>query len=215
MEDSNLQEIERHIEKHIGKVTMIFHEVISDLVHIDVHQIPPSDDRPYWTLVTSGMSDLPMAAPEGREEFAHAELMLCLPKAWKMEQRDWQDESYYWPVRWLKTCAKFPHEYKTWLGWGHTLPNGDPPKEYAPNTSFSCMMLGLPRTVSTEFWTLPVRTDKTIRFYGLYPLYQGEVELKLRKGAERLEELFDKRKVTEIVDVNRPDLSKNPWWKFF
>jgi len=213
MEDSNIEEIDRHIEKHIGKISMVFHEVISDLVHIDIHQIPPSDDRPYWTLVTSGMSDLPMTTPEGREEFGRAELMLCLPKDWKMEQSDWKDEAHYWPIRWLKICARFPHEYKTWLGWGHTLPNGDPPEVYATNTSFCTMMIGTPRTVSSEFWTLPIRTDKTIRFFGLYPLYRGEVDLKLRKGAEHLEELFDKNKITEIVHLDRVDLSKKPWWR--
>lgn len=213
MGDSNMADIERHIEQHIGKITMVFHEVISDIVHIDVHQIPPSEDRPYWTLVTSGMSDLPMKTPKERSEFAHAELMLCLPKDWKMEQGDWKDESHYWPVRWLKICARFPHEYKTWLCWGHTLPNGDPPEAYAPKTSFCCMMLGTPKTVSTEFWTLPIRADKTIRFFGLYPLYQGEIGLKLRKGAEHLEKLFERNKVTEIVDIGRSDLSKRPWWK--
>jgi len=215
MEDSNLELIDRHIEKHIGKITMVYHEVISDLVHLDIHQIPPSEDRPYWTLVTSGMSDLPMTTPEGRKEFAHAELMLCLPKEWKMGQDDWKDESHYWPIRWLKICARFPHEYKTWLCWGHTLPNGDPPEVYARNTSFCCMMLGNPRTVSTEFWSLPIRTDKTIRFFALYPITQGEIELKLKKGAEHLDELFEKSKITEIVDLNRPDFSKKPWWKIF
>lgn len=213
LEDSSLAEIEKHIEKHIGKVSLVFHELLSDLVHLDVHQVPPTEDRPYWTLVTSGMSDLPMTVPDGAEVFAHAELMLCLPTSWKMEQTDWKDEAYYWPIRWLKTCARFPHEYKTWLGWGHTLPNGDPPEPYAPNTQFSCMMLGLPRTVSTEFFSLKVRPDKVIHFYGLYPLYPGELEMKLKKGADHLETLFDKNKISEIVNLNRPDISNRPWWK--
>lgn len=213
MEDSNMEEIDRHIEKHIGKITMVFHEIVSDIVHIDIHEIPPTEERPYWTLVTSGMSDLPMSVPEGREEFAHAELMICLPKNWKMEQSDWNSEANYWPIRWLKICARFPHEYKTWLCWGHTLPNGDPPTPYAENTAFRCLMLGTPRTVSTEFWTLPIREDKTIRFFALYPLYQGEVDLKLKRGAEHLEDLFDRNQITELLDLRRKDLSKKSWWK--
>ncbi len=215
MEDSNMDDIERHIEKHIGKISTVFHELISDIVHIDVHQIPPSEERPYWTLVTSGMSDLPMAAPEGCEDFAHAELMLCLPADWKMSQDEMEDERNYWPIRWLKICARFPHEYKTWLSWGHTLPHGDPPEAYAENTSLCCMMLGTPRTVSTEFWTLPIRDGKTIRFFGLYPLYSGEIDLKLKKGADYLEDLFDKNKVTELLDVQRADLSAKAWWKLW
>jgi hypothetical protein len=207
MEDSNLAEIEKHIETHIGKISTVFHEVISDLVHIDVLEIPPTEDRPYWTLVTSGMSDLPMTTPEGAGEFGRAELMLCLPREWKMEQNEWEEEAHYWPVRWLKICARFPHEYKTWLGWGHTLLNGDPPQVYASSNQFCCMYLGLPKTVSTQFGSLRIRPDKTIHFYALYPLYRGELEMKLKKGAERLENLFERNKVTEIVNVTRQDLS--------
>jgi Suppressor of fused protein (SUFU). len=215
MEDSNMADIDKHVETHIGRISMVFHEVISDLVHIDVHQIPPTDDRPYWTLITSGMSDRPMTTPEGATEFAHAELMLCLPKSWKMEHEDWKDENHYWPIRWLKICARFPHEYKTWLSWGHTLPNGDPPEPFAKNTQFCCMMLGTSRTVSTDFWSLQIRPDKIIRFFALYPLYRGELEIKLKKGAEHMEELFDKNKITEIVNVARADLSAKPRWRIW
>jgi hypothetical protein len=193
---------------------MVFHEVISDLVHVDVLQVPPTEDRPYWTLVTSGMSDLAMTTPKEAGEFGRAELMLCLPKTWKMEQNDWKEEAHYWPARWLKICARFPHEYKTWLGWGHTLPNGDPPQVYASNNQFCCMYLGVPRTVSKQFWSLRIRPNKIIRFYALYS-YQGEMEMKLKEGAEHLENLFEKNKVTEIVNVNRPDLSARSWWKIW
>jgi len=210
-----MADIEKHIEQHIGPISMVWHEVISDLVHIDIHQVPPTADRPYWTLITSGMSDLAMQTPEGAEDFAHAELMLCLPKDWKMEQADWNDEANYWPIRWLKICARFPHEYKTWMAWGHTLPNGDPAQPYAENTQFCCMLLATPRTVSTEFWSLKVREDKTINFFGLYPLYPGEMDLKLSKGAEHVENLFDRKKITELLDLNRQDVSAKSWWKLW
>jgi len=76
-------------------------------------------------------------------------------------------------------------------------------------------MLGTARTVSTDFWSLKIRPDKTIRFFALYPLYRGEMELKLKKGAEHMEELFEKNKITELVNVVRPDLSAKPRWKFW
>jgi hypothetical protein len=208
-----MEDIDKHIETHLGKITMIYHEAISDTVHIDIHQIPPSENRPYWTLVTSGMSDLPMTTPEGREEFRYAELMLCLPPTWKMNQEDWKSEENYWPVRWLKICARFPHAYKTWLCWGHTLPNSNPPRAYSSNTQFCCMMLGIPRTTPKDFWSLEIRPNKIIRFYALYPLYGGETEMKLKKSAEHLEDLFDKNKISEVIDLKRPDLSAKSWWK--
>jgi hypothetical protein len=125
-----------------------------------------------------------------------------------MNQEDWKEEANYWPIRLLKICARFPHEYKTWLSWGHTLPNGDPPEPYAGNTRFCCVMIGAPRTVSTEFWSLKIRPDKIIRFYSLMPLYPGEMKLKLKQGAEQMEHLFDQKKVTEILDLKRPDVSE-------
>lgn len=32
-----MERISAHIEKHLGKITHVFHEVLSDQVHIDVH----------------------------------------------------------------------------------------------------------------------------------------------------------------------------------
>ncbi len=32
-----IQEISAHIEKHLGAVETVFHEIVSDAVHVDVH----------------------------------------------------------------------------------------------------------------------------------------------------------------------------------
>jgi len=65
MSDSCIEQISDHVERHIGPIESVFHEIISDTVHVDVHFVPPTEARPWTTLVTSGMSDRPMAAPEG------------------------------------------------------------------------------------------------------------------------------------------------------
>lgn len=59
-----IQEISAHIEKHLGPVETVFHEVVSDTVHIDVHIVKPTVKFPFVRLVTSGMSDLPMTTPD-------------------------------------------------------------------------------------------------------------------------------------------------------
>ncbi|HEX2746950.1 MAG TPA: suppressor of fused domain protein [Verrucomicrobiales bacterium] len=209
MEDSSLEAITQHIEAHVGKVDLVWHEMVSDLVHIDVHQIAPTEDRPYWTLVTSGMSDLPMPTPPERQEWAFSELMICLPKEWKMGSDHFKDETNYWPVRWLKMLARLPHEYETWLSGYHTIPNGDPAEPFCEGVPFTCMMLAPPKTVSTEFWELKVREDKHIHFFALIPLHEGEVNLKLAEGAQELDRLLDLHRVTELVDLARPDVSIN------
>lgn len=213
MSDNSLDAISGHIETHIGPITTVWHEILSDLVHIDVHLVAPTKDRPYWTLVTSGMSDKPMAAPSHREAWRFAELMLCLPKEWKMEQADFNDPKNYWPIKWLKLVARFPHEYKTWLCWGHSMPNGDPASPLHESVSFDGVILLRPRTVSREFWELKIRDDKIIHFFSLVPVYPGEMSLKLREGSDVLEKLFEEKKVSEIVNPRRQDISKKQWWK--
>ena len=61
--EEHIAAIGAHIERHLGPVSGVFHEIISDLVHIDVHVVPANDHCPYLRLVTSGMSDLPMTVP--------------------------------------------------------------------------------------------------------------------------------------------------------
>src|SRR6185295_19871223 len=73
-DEQNIEAIAAHIEKHIGPPDSVFHEIISDLVHIDVHFVAPAPERNFRTLVTSGMSDRPMNAPEGAEHLRYAEM---------------------------------------------------------------------------------------------------------------------------------------------
>jgi hypothetical protein len=203
MSESNLQAIDDHVAEHIGKIENVWHEIVSDLVHIDVHVVPPRPERPYYTLVTSGMSDLPMNAPEGAEDWKFAELMLCLPPDWPLTVEAFKEERNYWPVRWLKTLARFPHEYETWLCVAHTIPNGDPPEPLADNTSFAGFMLVPPLTTSVEFHHLLVPPLRTIHFHALLPLTAAELAFKLKHGADALMERLEKAKVTELLDIRR------------
>src|SRR5574340_175752 len=47
----DIEEIENHIEKYFGKIESVFHELVSDLVHIDVFYIKPTPDRNFITLI--------------------------------------------------------------------------------------------------------------------------------------------------------------------
>lgn len=98
----NIEAISAHIEKHIGPISTVYHELVSDLVHIDVHWIEPSEEFPFHTFVTSGMSDHPMTVPEGMEEAKYAELCILLPEEWlakglrgdELDQAFKQDKTY-------------------------------------------------------------------------------------------------------------------------
>src|SRR5215831_18616558 len=133
-----IEEIEKHVATYFGAPATVFHEIVSDLVHIDVHIIPPHAERDCWTLFTAGMSDRPMSPPEGADDEKWAELMISLPPDWTLDKLSVTPppadlEKWYWPIRWLKQLARFPHTCETWLGSGHTIPNGDPPEPFFAN----------------------------------------------------------------------------------
>ncbi len=214
-DSESIDAITQHVEQFIGEIDVVFHEIKSDLVHIDVCRVPPSDAHPYYTLVTSGMSERPMAVPEEAAPFRFAELMLSLPADWPLERGDFEDEAAYWPIRLLKVLARLPHEYDTWLGVGHTIHNDDetPPTPYASNTKFNCALLLPPILVDDGFRQLQTSPDKTTHFLAVVPIYTEEINFKLKYGVEPLLEHFDRRKVTELLDVGRKNVCKR-WWSF-
>ncbi|HEX2078893.1 MAG TPA: suppressor of fused domain protein [Longimicrobium sp.] len=202
-----IQAVSDHVERHLGPVTQVFHEIVSPTVHVDVHWVAPSRRRPWHILATSGMAERPMNVPEELAEWAFAELVVALPASWPIGMEAFQDEANYWPIRWLKILARFPHEYNTWLGHGHTMPNGDPPEPFAPSTRLCGMMLAYPAQYPEGFDTLVVSPGKTLHFWSLLPLYAEEMDLKLREGADALLERMDRAGVMEVVDQARPNVA--------
>ena len=204
------QEIERHFAALFpDQEHSVFHELLSDLVHIDVHVICPGEKCPFYVLYTTGMSDLPMTLPEEVQEpelYRRAELYLFLPGHWQLgkpgDSATDIPPAYYWPLQLIKFLARFPHEYKTWLGWGHTMPNGP---GYAP----LCDGTGMGGVVLTATGGIPpLRTEDgaTVNFYMVLPAYREEIEYKLRYGMEKLEERFTQGRVSLVWDMQRPNL---------
>jgi hypothetical protein len=209
-EDS--QRIEEHIERHIGPIHMVWHELISDLIHLDVHHIKPTPERHVHTLVTSGMSDLPMSPPEEVADCKYAELLITLPAEWPVDEESFKDDRHYWPVHLLKWLARFPHEYETWLWLGHTVPNGNPPGPYHASAKFAGALLVPPITAPQEFHSFKCSPDKEVSFFSVVPLYQEEMDVKLRKGPDVLFDLFDKYGVNDVINTERKNVAKK-WWQ--
>ena len=203
------EEIETHIDKHFKNRGPVYHEIVSDLFHLDIELIEPTTDRPYTTLITNGMSSLPMNAPKGAEESKYAELVLSLPPDWPLTKEALANDRNYWPIRWLKVLARLPHRYNTWLWASHTVPNGDPPQPFADNTQLCCALILIPFLVPESFLSLEVDPSTTIHFLSFVPIYKEEMNLKLQKGLDPLLSLFEKAKVSELLDINRPNTCKH------
>ncbi len=206
--EMSLEQISDHIEKYIGEIDMVYHELLSDTVHIDVHHVKPSKNRNYHTLVTSGMSDLPMNVPYEVDSSRYMELVMFLPEYWQISDAAFEDEKWYWPVRQLKYLARFPHKYDSWFGWGHSIPNGNPSEPFAQNTKLSGVILLPPVSAPNGFLELKIHEHKTIYFYCIVPLYDEEMELKLNKGTDLLLTKFDKYDISDLVSINRKNVAK-------
>lgn len=195
--------IDEHIARYFGAPETVWHELASDLVHVDVHVTPPRPDRPLYTLVTSGMSDRPMNVPPVVDA-RYAELMIVLPPDWPLTAEAFRDEAAYWPVRLLKTIARLPHAYGTWIGPGHTIPNGDPPEPYAPGVPFTGVLVAPVLRCEDAARTIVTSEGRRISLLALIPVHQAEMDLKLTSGSDALYDAFDRAGVSEVLDPGRP-----------
>src|SRR3989344_7064661 len=210
IDKGHMTAIQNHIEKYIGKIDYIFHEHLSDNVHIDVCIIKPSEKIPYAVLVTMGMSAKPMNTPVGYN-CSYCELLAVLPKEWKLAEEDFKDENNYWPIRTLKKLAVYPHACNTYLRLGHSIPNNDPPSPYAKNTKLCCSLLDVPPKEipsKEDFIKLHLKNGKDIFFWNLFPIYREEMDFKLKQGYEKLIDLVESRGIATIVDPNRINVCK-------
>jgi hypothetical protein len=211
-----LEEISAHIEAHLGPVESVIHEILSDTVHVDIHIVKPTPEFPFVRLVTSGMSDLPMTTPEGVDVPRYIELLITLPGDWKLMKNyeNSMEEIWYWPIRLLRTIARLPHKHGTWFGYGHTMAHAEPPEPYASNTRFTGMILLPSVSVPDAFHELEINPEKVIRFFAVVPLYQEEMDLKLRRGSDALLDKFDKFNVSDIVSIDRPNVARKRFGLF-
>jgi len=199
--------IEQHVTKHLSEPAEVFHELIptSD-VHIDIHVVEPTEQRPFYTLVTSGMSEQPMKVPrkQRKDMTPYVELMLCLPKDWKMDEVD--TPQWGWPIRWMQLLGKYPHDYETLLYVGHTIPNDDPPKPFADTTQQCCWFVRLPGTVPESFMELKIDKKRTILFLGLNSIYESEMNFALSNEPQSrfaLNQKLEAAGVTELINLDR------------
>ncbi len=198
--DGNRVRIRTHAEHHLGPVTRLFHESDIDILCVDA-----AVDHPVHTLITAGMSDQPMNTDGRKDAPAHIELMMTLPERWKVDGLSAADAGY-WPVRLLGELAITPQKTGRALGWGDTVPNGDPPVPYAQGTRLCGVILAPSLLVPREFYSLV--GQRHIEFYAAIPLYLEEIEARAQQGMEWLLTKLLEHQVNDLVDPSRRNVMK-------
>lgn len=196
-DEEEVEALDAHIEKYFGTSENVFHEIVSPDIHVDIYVIEPTPERNFYTLITVGMGAHLMDVPEELDEYKlkRAEMVIYLPADWDIYNGD---EAYYWPLRWLKILARLPIKHDTWLGWGHTVPNGGP---FADNTLLSGVMLINPEDVEEGAAICELPNGEEVNFYQVIPVYEEEMNYKIEHGAEGL--LDKMADVSSVVDLNR------------
>ncbi|MBQ2824229.1 MAG: suppressor of fused domain protein [Oscillospiraceae bacterium] len=190
----------------------VLHEMLSEKIHLDVFYRNPAENRPYYVLMTSGMSDLPMTFDEDcGDEFikdhSRAELMMFLPPDWDMDSKD---ECWFWPIRALKASARFPHLCDTWIGHGHDIQFTEPCEPFADNTKLCSMLFTRPHDEKLRF--IEGEDGEKINIYVAVPIYEEEMNFKIpleNGGDALLEKLFGTGEIPVeryVVDINRKNV---------
>lgn len=195
--------LEEGIIQRFGNFHEVFHEIVSPDIHVDIAVIEPAPQREYFTLVTMGMGAAPMHLPKElrKQNLDRAELVVTLPAGWPVTNTH---ENWYWPMRWLKILARLHLQENSWLGFGHTVPAGEP---VAENTQFACMLLDYPRRYGEGAYRMELPGKNVVNFYQIIPLYPEEMQEKLERGAEYILEKLQSVPY-DLITVGRENVSQ-------
>ena len=213
------EQINKHFQENFpGRSELVW----SDDDGMEIHLYAPTAEEPYYVAYTVGMSANLMELDNmvHNKQYGYlrtAELMMYLPADWPMacllarQEGEEPNREACWPLRMLYRLACMPQKQHTWLGSGHSIPNGDPPKALADNTKFCGAVLYLPaeKNGPKTVHPVPISVSKKVLLYVVTPVYEDEMQMKLEKGANDLE--ADLRDLPEhsgfIVTVDRPSVA--------
>jgi hypothetical protein len=89
MRERLIDQRETHYQRFFGPLDQqVMHSTDLKPVHIDIYQFAPTAERPFWTLITGGMSDarqpIPPTAPKHVAPRAEILMYAEEPKGWML-----------------------------------------------------------------------------------------------------------------------------------
>ena len=186
-------EIIKFIEENFGKVEEIY-EIGYDNYYLDVAQINPTKEKPYYTIITLGMGEHKMYNQNNENFSSFAELMISLPPDWSLD-----DKNYTWAIDELMHLAYIPFTFYFSYEWGHLENNFEP---FSSNTKLSAVTLLYPEMKKENSGLLKLE-NRNLQFYQIVPLYDEEYTFALKNGMKNLLLLDVEKKISFVIDMNR------------
>ncbi|WP_436716842.1 suppressor of fused domain protein [Roseiconus lacunae] len=168
-------------------------------MRIDISIHGPHDSRDYTTLVTSGMSDYPIAMPNGQRAVI-AELLLYVTHV---------DES---ALKILRTAAKAPYQRQQGLSIGTTATLNQLKDEMSGSPQQDAVYL-LP-TVESDSKPIPAKdyVGNSIQLFWLLTITDQERKLIETNGIHKFLSLLEKNNHTVYFDLMRDCYVKRKAW---
>ena len=202
--DDVLGHVIQHINAYFGRYTQLIHDD-SGLDHpLSIAVIPPRVEHDYYTLVTIGLSLFPMNVPEelADSKLNRAELLINLPKDWKLSEQDRLDNRWNWPIRMLLATAHFPiRDSQVWLGSRDTLGEEDA-TPFDEGTKLNGSILLWPGVFSDASFSCVLPDEDEVNFYQVIPLYPEELHYKLEYGSDAFLDLCPDESL-EVINPQR------------
>ena len=208
--EKEMEKVSAYIKQQYGEYDLVAHEMVSPDIHCDIVIVPPTDELPFYKLVTMGAGAYKMNIPNDlkSEVCDRAEYVIFLPKDWDIKSDKEED---YWPIRMLKTIARLPVRSDDWLCYSHTVNLTDNESPVAENTKFNSCVLLESRGKDEQF-VKPLKMSwfgKKVAFYQLYPLYQEELAYKLEHSFDELMEKIDDEELSDfVIKIHRKNYCK-------
>jgi hypothetical protein len=214
----NLDHIIQHLKPLLGDVYFVHPLPAENVVKIDLILFPPNDDRKDWTIVTAGMSDKRMTLPGSlseseRQSLQFAELAISLPpNAYSINSQGALSDDQImsgpnaWVVGLLAILGHFPHDYGTWLGIGHSVPNGDPAEPYTSSVPFSGVVIAPVNRWPDAYQVMDTSDRQPVNFLSVVPVYAEEMDFLLDKGFDALFSELTNWGFNRMVDESRPNI---------
>lgn len=196
-----------YVETHLGEIEQYYsHEdilecfwggvsQIDETISIDVYGILPKN-KDYGVLITSGMSEYPMA--ETNEGLQYAEVMMKIPKEW-MNEGDLLQSDYSWTIEIMHKTACLGHMYDgAYVSSKVIVPYGEPDEAYCFDWDYEFTSVML--CESEDIPALQPDESTKVKFYTLVPITEEEEELVREKGSDAVKKMLSSG---DIVDMER------------
>ncbi|UKN00497.1 suppressor of fused domain protein [Paracrocinitomix mangrovi] len=192
-------------------------QIIQDNYQIElIHQNPEynidiykckANDNSHQLLITNGMSVYEQNVNEANADLQHIELYMWLPEYLNLENNNW-------PIHWLNRIAQLPQKNNTWFGDGDTIPAGNPPQEIDERLATNHFIVSRPKHLH-EIYQDADLSAKGYKLLAVFPLFQDEVNYKLKNSHTLLYKKLKKNNLDERIDIFRQSVMQRKMFKLF